>query len=252
MKLSKKDFLNSRKAITLIGMSGAGKTHISSQLQHWGWYNYSCDYVIGDEYLRDELRALNLGEFSVENIGALSVYLGKLGNAQYGGFDLATFKQRQEAYYDAECKALNVMGDVLNRTDKPFVHDSTGSLCEIEDQSLLQKIGEQTLFVYLKTNEQGERDVLKRAYEYPKPLFFPKSFLIEKIAMYLADHGLNNIDDIEPDEFSRWVFPLLFEARKPKYQRLADLYGITIPCTEFSDLSSADEFIEIIANHLDD
>ncbi len=250
MKLSKDEFLNGKKSITLLGMSGAGKTHISCQLEKWGWYNYSCDYVIGDEYLRDELAA-NGDEFSAENIGALSVYLGKLGGAQYGGFDLDTFKARQKAYYDAECHALEAMGNVLSATDKPFVHDSTGSLCEIEDEALLRKIGEETMFVYLKTNEEGERDVLKRAREYPKPLFFPSAFLKEKLASYIEENKLNGVDDIVPDDFSRWVFPLLFEARKPKYQRLADLYGITIPSTEFNNLNSADMFVDIIAKHLD-
>ena len=251
MKLTKQEFLDQpRKSITLIGMSGAGKTHISCQLEKWGWYNYSCDYVIGAEYLKDELNGTE--GLSAENIGALSVYLGKLGSKALGGFDLDLFKQRQKAYYDAEVEALYAMGDTLEGTDKNFVHDSTGSLCEIEDEAVLRQIGEQTMFVYLKTGEEGEREVLKRAREYPKPLFFPSVFLSEKLDQYMSENNHKSVDDIVPDEFSRWVFPILFEARKPKYQRLADLYGITIPSEEFKNLTSSDEFTDIIASHLDD
>ncbi len=251
MKLTKQQFLDQpRKSITLIGMSGAGKTHISCQLEKWGWYNYSCDYVIGSEYLKEELDSTQ--GLSAENIGALSVYLGKLGKPLSGGFDLDLFKQRQKSYYDAEVKALYAMGEALDRANRNFVHDSTGSLCEIEDDDLLKKIGGQTMFIYLKTGEQEEREVLRRAREYPKPLFFPPQFLAEKLDIYMSENGHENIAEIEPDEFSRWVFPILFEARKPKYQRLADLYGVTIPSAEFKDLHSSDQFIEIIANHLGD
>jgi len=32
-----------KKAITLMGMSGVGKSHFSMQLAQWGWGHYSCD-----------------------------------------------------------------------------------------------------------------------------------------------------------------------------------------------------------------
>ena len=76
--------------------------------------------------------------------------------------------------------------------------------------------------------------------------------MLAKIDEYLAETGLESSSQMEPDAFSRWVFPRLFEARKPKYQRLADLYGITVPASAFADLSSAEDFVDIIANHLDD
>ena len=250
MKLTKQEFFDQpSKAITLIGMSGAGKTHISCQLEKWGWYNYSCDYVIGAEYLKDELDSVH--GLSAENIGALSVYLGKLGKPLSGGFDIELFQQRQKSYYDAEIMALDAMGSALENVSSDFVHDSTGSLCEIEDDALLKKIGEQTMFIYLKTGEQEEQEVLKRAQEYPKPLFFPPQFMTEQLSIYMSQNDHENVAEIEPDEFSRWVFPILFEARKPKYQRLADLYGITISSNEFKNLQSSDQFIEIIAGHLD-
>ncbi|MGH1404573.1 MAG: hypothetical protein ACRBDL_10040 [Alphaproteobacteria bacterium] len=249
MKITAQEFLNSsRKAVTLIGMSGAGKTHISCQLQAWGWENYSCDYEIGAKFLKDELT--DVQSLSTEDIGALSTFLGKLGSPEKDGFDMDLFKTRQKAYYDAEVLALQAMQSVVEGTQGHFVHDSTGSLCEIGDDELLRQIGEKTLFVYLKTDEETEKEVLQRAQDYPKPLFFPPAFLQEKVQTFLNEQNLDSVSDVMPDDFSRWVFPLLFEARKPKYQRLADLYGVTVPATEFRDLSSSDEFIKIIAQYL--
>ncbi len=247
MKITAQEFKNSpNKSITLIGMSGAGKSYISSQLEGWGWSNYSCDYEIGARFLRDDL--VIGANFTMDDIGALSDYLGKLGNSDKGGFPLDKFKARQKAYYDAEVKALQVM---VVPEDRDFIHDSTGSLCEVEDDALMQKLGEKTLFVYLKTDAQEDKKVLQRARDYPKPLFFPPPFLEEKLSTFLSEFNLASVNEIEPDDFSRWVFPKLFEARKPKYQSLADKYGVAISSSKFKDLQSADEFIEIIADHLD-
>ncbi len=245
MRVSAQQFLSSsQKAITLIGMSGAGKTYISCQLEKWGWTNYSGDFEIGDKYMR---HVLNFeGAFTAENISALSEYLGKLGDPALGGLPLDEFQKRQKQYYDAECSSLKNM--VVNGAD--FVHDSTGSLCEIEDEDLLRSVGEKTLFVYLKTDIEAEELVLRRAYEYPKPLFFPPDFLRKNLEQFLSEKGLEQPEEMVPDEFSRWVFPRLFEARKPKYQRLADLYGVSIAASEFQDLPSADDFTKLIAKHL--
>ncbi|PCK00369.1 MAG: hypothetical protein COA45_00885 [Zetaproteobacteria bacterium] len=250
MKITAEEFRTlPKKSITLIGMSGAGKTHISCQLEAQGWVNYSCDFVIGDKYLKEELSGV--GPVTADDIGALSEYLGKLGNPEKCGFLLDLFKQRQKAYYDAEVSALHAMGDALSDAQGDFLHDSTGSLCELEDDSLMEKIGMQTLFVYLKTDEKTEQTLLQRAREYPKPLFFPPVFLEQKLADFLNEFGLGGVSEIDPDDFSRWVFPILFEARKPKYQKLADLYGVTIDASVLTNLKSSEAFTEIIAKALE-
>ncbi len=248
MKITAKEFNDlPYKAVTLIGMSGSGKTHISCLLQKWGWNNYSCDYEIGAKFLKDELGGS--GVFDAEDIGALSDFLGKLGRVEDGGFDLNLFKDRQRAYYDAECQALLDMDQYIGSQN--FVHDSTGSLCEVEDDNLIRRIGEKTLFIYLKTDERTEKDVLQRAQDYPKPLFFPPVFLQKSINNFLDEKGLAGVHEMVPDDFSRWVFPKLFEARKPKYQRLADLYGVTIPSREFLELQSPEQFVQVITKYLD-
>ncbi len=226
-----------RRAMTLLGMSGVGKTYISAMLERDGWARVSCDYEIGTKYLKTGLQ-------NPDDIGALAEFIGKLGNPAGGGLPMAEFQNRQRLYYEAECRAVAGALDTLAVTQGDFVHDSTGSLCEIRDEDLMARLGAQTVFVYLKASPEEERAVLERAHMHPKPLFFPPDLLQGWLVEYLSQEGLSRPEEIEPDEFSRWVFPRLFSARLPKYQALADRYGVTVSTQALRGVSSAEDFWE--------
>ena len=55
MKLSTKEFRSEKnKRLTLLGMSGVGKTHLAKLIGENGdWYHFSGDYHIGATYLKD-------------------------------------------------------------------------------------------------------------------------------------------------------------------------------------------------------
>lgn len=80
----------SHKVITLMGMSGVGKTYLSTMLAGQGWKHYSCDYEIGTRYLGDEIvRTLSAArgesvqnEITAENLSMLSEYVGRLGDPE--------------------------------------------------------------------------------------------------------------------------------------------------------------------------
>ncbi|MGB4056781.1 MAG: ATPase [Alphaproteobacteria bacterium] len=236
MKISGREFLDQeRKAVTLMGMSGVGKTYLACQLKGWGWDFYSCDYEIGTKHLNIPV--------TPEDLSLLSGYIGKLGNPAMGGMGLAEFKKRQKAYYDAECAAVEAIGG----SKKNFVNDSTGSLCEIMDEGVIRRLGAKTLIVYIQSDEAHNRTVIERARLYPKPLFFPPAKFDEWLAEYLGAKGLSGADDIVPDEFSRWVFPRLLESRLPKYQKIADTYGVTIPAADLKDVKSERDFVDVVA-----
>jgi hypothetical protein len=247
MTISRDEFLASPyKAITLLGMSGVGKTHLSGLLESWGWTRYSCDYEIGHKTLVPQLKSM-MG--SAEDIGALSAFIGKPGNPELGGHDFETFKARQILYYEAECKAIEGAMQSIPK-DRNFVHDSTGSLCEILNEVLLEKLGGATLFVYLKAGKEEEDLVLDRAMKTPKPLFYPPFQLESWIGNYMEQNNIKTPEDMAPDEFARWVFPKLFAARLPKYQRLADLYGVTVPCQAMYGVKSEADVLGVIAEAL--
>jgi hypothetical protein len=238
---------SSRKSITLMGMSGVGKTYLSSLMSAWGWAHYSCDLEIGKKFLSAELPS---PVTCAEDLSHLSSFIGKLGAKAQGGLDLTEFKRRQKLYYDAECKALEQVPS-LSALSQKFMHDSTGSLCEIMDEDLIDRLGQASLFVYIKASKEDEAHVLQRAREYPKPLFFPPDQFDSWLGDYLAEKHLDSSEQVNPDDFARWVFPRLFQSRLPKYQRLADRYGVTVPAAAFRDIKDEASVLDVIASALD-
>lgn len=229
------------QAITLIGMSGIGKTWLSEKLKNWGWAHYSCDLEIGQNYLAE-----HIGPVSVDDLSALSNFIGKLGHPGKGGLSLDEFRIRQKLYYDAERQSLYDALDKIDVTNGSVVIDSSGSLCEIDDEALMEKLGAKTRFVYLKASEEQEHAVLQRAKDYPKPLFFPPKLFPQWLEEYQADQNMNDPNAIDPDEFAIWVFPKLFQSRLPKYQALAERYGITINTSIIQNAETNDDFIKAI------
>lgn len=124
------------KAITLLGMSGAGKTHFSQRLAAWGWEHYSCDFEI----------AKRLGiEVSVDDLSALSSFIGQVGDEAKGGLPIEEFKRRQKLYIDAEMQALRDVPYGAGR----LVNDSTGSFCEIEDEMLIAEVADKLSLIHI-------------------------------------------------------------------------------------------------------
>jgi len=182
------------KVITLMGMSGVGKTYLSCMLAKDGWHHYSCDLEIGTKYLGSEIEE-TLGEKNkiiAEDLSQLSRYVSQLGDPAKGGLSLEEFKRRQQAYYEAECQSLKSLKEVVKQAHKDgftnVVNDSTGSLCEIDDETLIETIDENSLIVYIKANAEEEKEVLRRAQEYPKPMFFSP----ERFDFWLAEYMGNN------------------------------------------------------------
>jgi hypothetical protein len=252
MRLNPREFAQQTgKAVTLMGMSGVGKTRLSSMLAEQGWVHYSCDYLIGTKYMRDALAA-NAANISKKDISNLSAFIGKPGDPAKGGLDLAEYKRRQSLYYEAECQALrDVSVAIRDAGTRNFVNDSTGSLCEIRDEKIIDEVGRQTLFVYIKASMEDEKKVLERARRNPKPMYFPPGRFDEWLDEYMKGQNTDAVTKLDPDEFSRWVFQRLFEARLPKYQLLADHYGVTIPSDDLKHVKTEKDFTGAIAAALE-
>lgn len=244
------------KVITLMGMSGVGKTYLSIILGQQGWLHYSCDYEIGTKYLGSEIEE-TLGEKNQivpEDLSQLSRYVGQLGDPAKGGLSLAEFKRRQKKYYEAECQSLRALKKIVATAHvdgfQNVINDSTGSLCEIDDDVLLDSIDENSLIVYIKANAEQEKEVLDRAQKYPKPLFFSPERFDFWLDDYMSDKKISRTEVMDANDFARWVFPRLFENRLPKYQRIADKYGVTIPSDKFLGVKTEDDFLKVIQQHL--
>lgn len=262
------------KSITLLGMSGVGKTRLSNILRRQGWFHYSGDYRIGTRYLdepildniklqlmhipliRDLLRSDSIhinNNITVDNLSTVSTFLGKLGNPELGGLSLKEFKRRQLLHCDAEIQAMLDVPEFIFKAKAiygygKFINDAGGSLCELDNDEVLQTLAAHTLILYVRASRQDERHLIARAEKDPKPLYYREAFLDEQLAIYLAEQKLPYAAMLEPDDFVRWVFPRLFYSRIPRYEAIAQRYGYTITTDELATVQDENDFLQLVAH----
>ncbi len=274
MRLSASEFKRwKHKAITLIGMSGVGKTRLARILRRDNWFHYSCDYRIGTRYLDESIldnikheamssplmRQLLLSDsihisnnMSIDNLKPVSSFLGKLGDPERGGLGLAEFRRRQRLHREAEIDSLHDVPDFIRRSREVygydcFVNDAGGSLCELLDSpGLLEKLAEHTLILYIRASEDDAALLVQRAREDPKPLYFQRDFLDRHVAEYMRLQGLEYAALIDPDDFSRWIFPRLFQYRLPRYQSIADRYGYTVASNALAEADNTADILDVV------
>lgn len=274
MKMTPREFLQwESKRITLLAMSGAGKTTLANKLPKDRWFHYSGDYRIGTKYLEEAildnikqqamdvpfLRDLLLSDsiyicnnITVDNLTPVSSFLGKIGDPALGGLSLEEFKRRQALHHQAEVAAMRDVPEFIRKAEeiygyKHFINDAGGSVCELDDSNVIELLAEKTLIVYIKIPPDMEQTIIQRAQSDPKPLYYREEFLDEKLAEFMRLKGYHSTDDIPPDEFVRWVFPELFLSRLPRYQAIADRYGYTIDAREAGKVHGEEDFVQLIA-----
>ncbi|WP_308873442.1 ATPase [Thiothrix subterranea] len=261
------------KKVTLLGMSGVGKTHISSMLREHDWFHYSGDYRIGTCYLDEDildlikeqamkvpfLRELLRNDWiyirnniRVNDLGQVLSFVGKLGNPELGGVPLDAFIQRQAQYREAEIAAMRDVPEFIRKAQtiygySHFVNDAGGSLCELEEPGVFDLLAENTLILYIKvTTKDEEQKLIDRARSDPKPLYYRPNFLREHLAVYLQEQGLQYAAEMIPDDFTRWVFPRLFHSRLPRYEAIAHDYGYTVTSEEAAQVRDEADFNALI------
>ena len=243
-------------AVTIMGMSGVGKTTLAVMLQKSGWFQYSVDYRIGTRYMdehivdnfkREAMKVPFLAELlksdsiyicsniTFDNLSPLSTYLGKPGNPALGGISFAEYKRRQSQHRDAEIRSLlDVPGFIERARDiyryQHFICDSGGSLCEVvnpddPNDPVLKSLSQSTLLLYIEGNPQHTRTLVERFRKYPKPMYYQPEFLERKWAEYKDLRKIRNDDEVVPDDFLVWGFEQLLHHRIPLYQAIARNFG---------------------------
>ena len=277
MRMDRDEFLAwPRKRVTLLGMSGVGKTRLANMLRNDEWFHYSVDYRIGTRYLDEPildniktqamqvpfLRELLLSDsiyisnnITVDNLAPLSTFLGMLGDPDKGGLALSEFKRRQNLHLQGEIKAMRDVEQFITKAKTiygydHFLNDASGSFCEIDDQSVIESIAENSLMIYIKTSPEDEAFLIERAANHPKPLYYREPFLDAQLADYYAETGLEFTAQIDPSDFVRWVFPRLFKTRLPRYEAIAEKHGYVISAKDAFEVQNADEFLQLIGDAL--
>ena len=74
------------------------------------------------------------------------------------------------------------------------------------------------------------------------------AFLDEQLKVYMDENGLPYVALINPDDFVRWIFPRLFQARIPRYEAIAKQYGYTISTNDLAKVKSEADFVNLVAD----
>ena len=273
MKFELEDFRAwKNKRVTLVGMSGVGKSHLSAKLRGSNWFHYSGDYRIGtrylDEHIIDMIKAQAIkipflkdllrndwiyimNNIRINDLGPVLSFVGKLGNPEKGGVEIGEFVERQAIYRQAEIDAMYDVPDFINKAQRiygypHFVNDVGGSLCELDEPGVMDILIDNTLILYIQvTNSKQEQLLIERAVSDPKPLYYRADFLQEHLQLYFAETGLEYAAQIDPDDFARWVFPHLFHSRLPRYDAIAKL-GYTVTSEEVAKVHSDADFLHLL------
>lgn len=273
MKFSVEEFRNwKNKNVTLLGMSGVGKTYLSALLRRYEWYHYSGDYRIGTRYLDESIldlikeQAMQVpflsellrndwiyirNNIKVSDLGPVLSFVGKLGNPELGGVPLEDFQRRQALYRDAEIAAMHDVPLFIQKAQQIYgyqnmINDVGGSLCELDDPAVIDLLVQYTLMLYIQvTDAEEEEKLITRAQSDPKPLYYRPEFLLEQMKVYLDENGLEYAAQMDPDAFTRWVFPRLFHSRVPRYEEIAR-QGYTVTSREVAQVRDEADFLDLL------
>ena len=155
--------------ITLIGMSGSGKSFWSSVLSRHGFQYFGCDREIGR-------RLVDEGQLSAGSLDLIGRWMGFPFDAGYA--------RREALYLDHEKAVMDrFLTDLESRppdhASPPVVIDTTGSVI-YTGKALRKRLRQQTVVVYLSTSN-AYRQALHRAYvENPRPVLWQQHFQKEK------------------------------------------------------------------------
>ena len=101
------------------------------------------------------------------------------------------------------------------------------------------------------TNDAQEQTLIERAVSDPKPLYYRADILQQHLELYFQETGLEYAAQIDPDEFTRWIFPRLFHSRIPRYEAIAKPHGYTVTSEEVAQVRDENDFISLLETAID-
>lgn len=183
--------------ISLIGMSGSGKTYWSQKLADQGFLYIGCDDLI-EQKLEPELKKLGYS-----GIRDVSQWLGQPYDQQ--------FRKNQEKYIQFEIEIVNEIFDKIKNllfSHDNIVIDTTGSLIYTGDKICFQ-LQKYTTVVYLQVPYYMRSFMLNQYIDDPKPVIWKDKFNKQK-------------SETNKQALKR-CYPDLLKHREKLYEQYADI-----------------------------
>jgi len=206
-------------AISLIGMSNAGKTFWGKKLAEVGFQHWTCDQVIEDE-LGSELKALGY-----QGIADVAQWMGQPYEARSA--------KNQALYLGHEIEAMKSMLDRLGKNERQnWAIDTTGSVI-YTGHTIASELQEKTLTVWIQTTPAMQAEMFEKFLQHPKPIIWGES--------YQPRAGETS------QETLKRCYPELLEYRTRLYARYAD---VVIPHLFLDESITGNTILERIKTHL--
>ena len=104
--------------------------------------------------------------------------------------------------------------------------------------------------VWMEGTEDQTAEVGRRFDKEPKPMSYDRTFLLATWRAYLAEFGVAE-DKVDPDDFIRWAFAKALAHRQPRYRKIAEKWGITVPMEAVTKVKDTEGFVSMIADALE-
>ncbi len=217
MILSRQEFdtlsKDNQLAISLIGMSGMGKSYRAKQLIELGFAHICCDDLIASQI--SEL-------LPSHDVSGLAAWMEQPYSEGY--------QTRERQYLKLE---EQVTSQTLAEITRKTTVDTTGSVIYLSPNTRDQ-LKEHTLIVYLEANQEVYDQMFQVYMADPKPVVWGASF--------------NRLEDESGNEALRRCYPKLLKFRAEKYKVLAD---VVLPFeTARDEQSRGVQFLEAIRGQL--
>lgn len=182
--------------LTLIGMSGTGKSYWSKKLEEKGFVRYCCDDLV-EELLGSELKKLGY-----QGIQDVAKWMGQPYQPRY--------PQTSKRYLDLEKQVMQNICKTLKDTSKTsnIIIDTTGSVI-YTGKEILEALSQLSTIIFLEVPQSIKDTMLKLYLEDPKPVIWGSSFKKKK-------------GETDMQALAR-CYPLLLSYRTKLYKKYADI-----------------------------
>lgn len=174
--------------------------------------------------------------------------------------DFDEYVRRQRLHREAEIAAMLDARGFADRARElydydHFVCDTSGSICEVVEPDnprdpVLSALSRAMLLVHIRGGRAHEAALKARFDRAPKPIYYREEMLQGFWSEYLAETG-QTPEQVDPDAFIRWGFARQIDARRPRYQAIADGWGVTVEADEIAEVETPEALFDVIARALE-